>query len=211
MEENYFATPIQRIDSSFLYEMKKEQIPEFAMDIWNSNRVILEPELEKTFEPVMEGRIEKKVMERTEAITAENNEMRSCIKELKERNASDGVLIAELQRMNEALREKCSSSNAAKTRSVVRDKLEDPILSDEVLRVDETTFVSGLFKHSRYRVHTTVNHDVLLFRPDNNGRVVCINGRISLNGLDMILPFTGECALKHSVIGRNGELKVQLV
>lgn len=209
---NYFATPVQRIDSSFLYEMEKEQISEFAINIWNSNRAILEPELEKTFEPVMESRIERIVAERTESIESENADLKSCIKELKERNENNEALIANLQNIVEELKKQKSVSSTMIVGAEVagRESVTDHLMMNTVTRIDETTLESGLFTHSRYRVYTNVNHDMLLFRPDNKGKVACINGRVNLRGLGTILPFIGECVFRHSTIGKNGELRIQL-
>ena len=39
--QNYFAKPIKRIDGSFLYEMKKDEIDSLSLYLWENNKTIL--------------------------------------------------------------------------------------------------------------------------------------------------------------------------
>ena len=79
---NYFAKPLQRIDGSFLYEMKKDDIDSLSKYIWENNRTILEPLLEERYKGVMNEQIAKAVKEQTETYESQISDLNAEITEL---------------------------------------------------------------------------------------------------------------------------------
>jgi len=219
---NYFAKPLMRIDGSFLYELKKDQIDSLAKHLWEDNKVILEPALEEKYKDVVNEQIAKAVKEQTEAVIQEKKALEDKIQELQRINKEDKEIIESKEEEINLLSAKVlvmknepdmvapKPAPQAQPEPVgeFTEQVKPP--KNVIIRAGPDMLRSESFKKSRYFVHMSADHKSLLIRDDKNGNVVCMDNTILLAGLNTILPFTEECVLPSEYSSRYGGTIVAL-
>ncbi len=222
--QNYFAKPLQRIDGSFLYEMKKDEIDSLSAYLWENNRTILQPFLEEIYKDVVNEQIAKAVREQTAAFEKTISDMAAQIDELKRIKEEDSKIIASKEEEVEILKAKVlvmenEPAKPSKQPSAKPRQDQDPPEGFEekvkpskhaIVRTGPDTLKSDGFKKSRYFVHLSADHKTLLIRDDPNGNIVCIESTVTLAGLSTVLPFDGERPLESEYSARYGGTLVYL-
>ncbi len=220
--QNYFAKPIKRIDGSFLYEMKKDEIDSLSLYLWENNKTILQPFLEEIYKNVVNEQIAKAVREQTASFEKTISDLSDQIDELKRIKEEDSKIIAAKEKEAELLKAKVlvmENDPPAKVPSAAPrpskdvpegfgDRLKPSSL--EIVRTGPDTLRSDGFKKSRYFVHLSVDHKALLIRDDPNGNVVCIDSTMALAGLSTVLPFDKECPMESEYSPKYGGTLVYL-
>ena len=221
---NYFAKPLKRIDGSFLYEMKKDQIDELATFLWENNKVILEPALEERYSDVLSEKIAKAVEEQTKSLNETISNLQEQISELTKINEEDKKIIESKEQENSLLSAKLlvieNNPGAVPVKPAKEVPKEPEPISDfteqvkppknVIVRSGPDTIRSDGFKKSRYFVHLSADHKLLLIRDNKDGNVVCYDNTITLAGLNSILPFTEECVLSSEYSSKYGGTLVSL-
>ncbi len=218
---NYFAKPLEKVDASFLYDMKKDQIDAFAEVLWEKNRDILEPYLDEKYSDVVAGRISEGVREQTEAARAEVENLRKEIEDLKRVREEDEKIIKSKDKEIALLsaRVLVYENDGSAPRPAPQPEpqrppagfVEVPVQKNiTVIRCGPDSIRSEGFKKSRYFVHLSADHKSLLVREDKNGNVLCLDGIMVLEGLNSVMPFTEEHELPSEYNARYGGILVHL-
>ena len=183
---NYFAKAIQKVDASYLHELRKDQQDEIADALWDAHKDILEPMFEERYKQANEERISKAVSDATKALEAEEAELRDKIAVLETKRAEDERIIASLRSNLDAAMKAPRSRASSKTVPVQAPSGgQDAVVS----RTGPVTIRSDVFTFSRCFVHLTFDHKSIKITPDDRGDVICVDGEISLKGLDAISPY----------------------
>ncbi len=222
--QNYFAKPLKRIDGSFLYEMKKDQIDSLSKYLWENNRTILQPFLQEIYESVMNEQIAKAVREQTASLEKTIADLSAQIDGLNRIKEEDSKIIAakedevELLKAELLMMESKPSEAAGTQSSAPRPPEDSPEGFAEklkpskhpIIRTGPDTLRSDGFRKSRYFVHLSADHKTLLIRDDPNGNVVCIDSTLTLAGLSTVLPFDSERPMESEYSPRYGGTLVTL-
>ena len=187
---NYFATPLRKVDASFIFEMKKEDLAEFAGMIWSKYREEIEPEMKDRYMDAVNAEITKAKEESRSEFETERVKMAAKIEELEQKDVENRKIINSLQN-------KISSADTAEKRTAVQGTagagtMQGMLPSSDVSveRTGPDTISSEFFDRSRYTVRLSADYRKMAVIPDDNGSVVCIDNEMTLAGLNMISPFT---------------------
>jgi len=184
----YFATGLQRIDASFMYELKRDQIEEIASIIWKEQRHVIEPLLEDRYKEVMEENRIKCIEDTREKYEEQLGLVRESLRQLEQRDAENKKIIASLQEQREVAI-KVEHSDIKDPHKISQD-IGLPAVEDiHVRREGPDTISSQFFNRSRYFVHLSVDHRVLRIKPHESGNVICIDNTMVLAGLSLISQF----------------------
>lgn len=93
------------------------------------------------------------------------------------------------------------STDIDEIKSVIREEMSRYIdtlnnVRYPINRINQNTLECKSFTESRYNVLISADKKKMVIRPDDDGNILCINGRISLYGFDSVIPFKE----KHSFI-----------
>ena len=218
---NYFAKPLQKVDGAFLYQMKKEQIDELSMHLWESNRMVLEPFLEERYKDVMSEQISKAVKAQTEELEKTVSDLQAQLAEQKKINEEDKSIIESNEEKIRLLSAKVlvmenepGSTPAPRVEAKEERHIQQFELSSVRKAVVERSgpdmLRSEVFDKSRYYVNLSADHRIVLVRENKNGNVVCVDNTIMLDGLNTILPFEEECLMNCEYNNRYGGYVVYL-
>jgi len=224
---NYFAKPLMKIDGSFLYQMKKDQIDSLAKYLWDNNRVILEPVMEEIYKDVAAEQIANAVKEQTAALESQIEKLKDDLSEQQRLNAEDKAIIESMEKENELLSAKVlvmenspgvivspqpipevKKQTATESTEEFKEQVKPP--KSIIIRTGPDTIRSDGFGKARYFVHMSSDHSRLLIRDDKNGNVVCMEKTITLSGLNSILPFSEECVMQSEYSPKYGGILVYL-
>lgn len=171
---NYFATPVRRVDASYLQELHEDQLEEIADALWRDHRDEALPLLESRFREEIDRRVSEAVAE--------------CSRSYEARLAETAARPAEQDRPSEDVPVETADEAPAKP---VRENTDVT-----VRRVAPDVLESPLFTVGSYFVHINAGHTRLLIRPSERGEVVCRDCRIALCGLGVSVPFGSECSYR---------------
>ena len=205
----YFARGLQRIDASFMYELKKDQIEEIADAVWRSQRQVVEPLLEDKYKDIMKNQLMQAIDEARTAHGEQMDAMKENMHQLEQRVAENKKIIASLQEQREA-------ANVREERKIEQTPGTDPAIDifgvrdTQVRREGPDTISSLFFNRSRYFVHLSADHRLLTIRPHESGSVICMNNTMVLAGLSLVSPFEGPCDMISEYSPQYGGLKIYL-
>lgn len=215
---NYFAKPLRKIDASFLYEMNKDQLDSLALILWNENRTILEPFLEEKYREIMNDHIAKAVEERTDELMRKIAELGTELETLRKIGEEDKMIIQSnedrIQSLNAEIAALRKGAPAAPvpvsqpSQEVFCEEIRVPRVVIERSGPDSLT--SESFNKSRYFVHLSADHRMMLIREDKNGTVICLDSTLILSGLSSILPYNEGDVLQAEYSNRFGGIVVSL-
>ena len=215
---NYFAKPLRKIDASFLYEMNKDQLDSLALFLWNENRTILEPFLEEKYREIMNDHIAKAVEERTDELMRKIAELGTELETLRKIGEEDKMIIQSnedrIQSLNAEIAALRKGAPAAPvpvsqpSQEVFCEEIRVPRVVIERSGPDSLT--SESFNKSRYFVHLSADHRMMLIREDKNGTVICLDSTLILSGLSSILPYNEGDVLQAEYSNRFGGIVVSL-
>ncbi len=220
---NYFAIPLRKIDASFLYEMIKDQLDSFALSLWENNRTILEPFLDEKYQDIIKERINKAVEEKTEELNKTIETLKNDLDELGKINEQDKGIIQSNEEKIELLTAQITvlKNEPAKISTAASSATEQPrpqtdfkeIAEPQVSLIERSgpdSLTSESFTKSRYFVHLSADHKMLLIREDKNGTVICMDNTLILSGLSSILPYNEGDVLSGEYSGKFGGIVVYL-
>lgn len=204
--KNYFAKPVMKLDSKFMFDLRKDQLDLVADHLWREQRSVLEPMFEERYKDTIEQRIADATEEVKRKMEERMTEMASAVEDMKTRSEEDASVISsledkieELNRMLEVketeLKDAKVNVKAVTTTVQNGDVFEQRDFSGkevEVVRTGPDSISSKSFKKARYFVNLSADHRFLLVRPDNTANVLCVDRTIVLAGLSEISPFEGE-------------------
>lgn len=204
--KNYFAKPVMKLDSKFMFDLRKDQLDLVADHLWREQRSVLEPMFEERYKETIEQRIADATEDTRRRLEERMAEMNSTIEDMKTRSEEDASVISSLEdrieELNRLLEAKETELKDAKvnvktvTTTVQNgDVFEQRDFSGkevEVVRTGPDSISSKSFKKARYFVNLSADHRFLLVRPDNTANVLCVDRTIVLAGLSEISPFEGE-------------------
>jgi hypothetical protein len=184
----FFAKGLQRVDSSFMFELKKDQVDEMASMTWEKYRHILEPGLEEKYKEVMLKNIAQAVEEKSQEYEDRIKTLNESIRLLEQKDTENTNIIS-------SLHEKLNAAESGKKATPVTDDAYGipeyrPPVTAAVRRDAPDTISSESFNKSRYFVHLSADHRVIVIRAHEQGNVVCMNNTIILEGLSLISSFT---------------------
>jgi hypothetical protein len=195
----YFAKGIARLDAQFFFDLRTDQVDLIAQTIWESQRSLLEPSLEERYrQDLIEEAADaanKKVQKETQKIKKERDQAKEELKELADKYKRALKLV-------EKYKKKSKEQVVSKESPV--DTTEHSIESApvmigsgfctshvEVRRSGPDFLESPQFIHRHYFVHVGSDQSILTIRPHDRGNVLCIDGKIQLQGLSMISSYSG--------------------
>jgi hypothetical protein len=185
---NYFAKGIVRVDSAFLFELKKDQIEEIASYLWEKQRHIIEPILDERYKDITNKKIAQVAEETGQKYETEMKQLKDTIHDLEKKDAENKNMIS-------SLHEKLDAAKKDKSPKTGKTEIAGPAgivtASVSVRRDGPDSISSDSFDKSRYSVHLSADHRIIIVRPHNEGSVVCLDNTIVLAGLSMISPFNG--------------------
>lgn len=194
---NYFARAVQKVDSSFMFALKKDQIAEIAAALWRTCPDALMPALEEMYGVQNAAATDKAVEEAVKAVKQANDQLTAQVNELMQTDLGNKKIIASLEaRVKEA--EARPPARAVPTPPAAPGRMmpfPGPQLDICVRRESSDMLSSPSFDQARYFVHLSADRRVLLVRPHPNGNVICTDQTIVLAGLGMLVPFTAACDL----------------
>lgn len=204
--KNYFAKPVMKLDSKFMFDLRKDQLDLVADHLWREQRSVLEPMFEERYKETIEQRIADATEDVKRKMEERMTEMASTVEDMKTRSEEDASVISsledkieELNRMLEVketeLKDAKVNVKAVTTTVQNGDVFEQRDFSGkevEVVRTGPDSISSKSFKKARYFVNLSADHRFLLVRPDNTANVLCVDRTIVLAGLGEISPFEGE-------------------
>lgn len=204
--KNYFAKPVMKLDSKFMFDLRKDQLDLVADHLWREQRSVLEPMFEERYKETIEQRIADATEDVRRKMEERMTEMASTVEDMKTRSEEDASVISsledrieELNRMLEVketeLKDAKVNVKAVTTTVQNGDVFEQRDFSGkevEVVRTGPDSISSKSFKKARYFVNLSADHRFLLVRPDNTANVLCVDRTIVLAGLSEISPFEGE-------------------
>lgn len=188
-DRNYFAAAIQRIDSSFLFELKKDQIDEIADALWNTQREKIEPIIIEKYAELHRSEVEKEVETAMTSVNAELSAAKDKLSALEKRNMEDTKIIESMRAQLER-----RSFEVPVIRRGTRTEASDPFQIPDVTvrRIGPDTITSEFFTKDRYSVHVSADLRLMVMVPDPDGTVICIDHIITLQGLNTIKPYSGN-------------------
>jgi uncharacterized coiled-coil protein SlyX len=219
---NYFAKPLRKIDASFLYEMNKSQLDSLAISLWENNRAILEPFMEERYQDVMNEHIGKALEERTEELNKKIAELEAQLQEMREINDQDKKIIQSNEERIGFLTAKLTvlekehsvpvKPAPAEARPPSIETFSESVEVPKVVieRSGPDSLTSEGFTKSRYFVHLSADHRMLLIRDNKDGNVICMDNTLILSGLSTIMPYNEGDVLVGEYSSRYGGLVVYL-
>ncbi len=205
----YFAKGLQRIDSSFMYELKKDQIDEMAAAVWNKQRHIIEPMLEEKYKEEMKDKISEAVESERKEQTVQIEALKEQIHQLEQKDVENKQIIA-------SLTDKINNASAVETKRgdiLVGETFlhaPDKAADMHIYRDGPDTISSPMFDRPRYFVHLSTDHRILLIKPHDSGNVVCINNALVLYGLSLVSQYEGPCEMTSEYNPKYGGIQVYL-
>lgn len=187
-----YAKPLQKLDASFLFELKQEQMDDLTSKIWEMNRSTLEPRLEEVYKEQMERRLATILAQNKEEYEKKNWELKETIRELEKTLEEDRGIIESLQ----------SRLKGMEDAGISRQPSDTPVMTDmmgafelakvKVRRTGPDQISSDSFRSSRYFVHVSADSRLMVIRPHEAGNVVCVNNCIILAGLNVLSPYVED-------------------
>jgi len=208
-ETYYFAKGLKKIDASFMYELKKDQIEEIANAVWNAQRHVIEPLLEDKYKEVMEKQLIQAVGDTKATYEGQIGVMKENLHQLEQRVAENKQIISSLQEQREAANKKEERKAAAVSGAEPMNDILG-VRDTHVRREGPDTISSPFFNRSRYFVHLSSDHRLLTIRPHESGNVICMNNTMVLAGLNLISPFEGPSEMVSEYSPQYGALKIYL-
>jgi len=187
----YFAKGLKRADSAFLFELNKDQIEEIASYIWVQQRHIIEPLLDEKYKDMTAKKIAQVAEETGQRYEAEIMALKENIHGLEQKEAENKNIISSLhEKLDAAKKERTVKAGKVKTPDLaIETRL--PVTAVSVRRDGPDSISSDSFDKSRYFVHLSADHRVIIVRPHNEGDVVCMDNTIVLAGLSLVSTFNG--------------------
>ena len=197
----FFAKGIVKVDSSFLYDLTREQLLHLANKVWKDNRDLIEGIILEENRGIIDERVQKGIenaieeyqsrIEELEAkvsrLTQEKENLDgmlsmsdSLIDDLKEEVAKQKEIVSGCQ--NEIIQLNIRMKNARKT-------IPQAGKVEYVVRTQPDTLYSRSFEDGTYSVFLNAEKTAMLIERNENGRVECKDGMMRLGGLNDILPF----------------------
>jgi hypothetical protein len=209
-ETYYFARGLQRVDASFMYELKRDQVEEIANIVWDRQKQVIEPILEDRYKGVMEERLRQAVSDTEGKYEEQLKLLRDSIHQLEQRDAENKKIIASLQEQKETAKrseerianETVLPINPADSLSLVKDT--------SVRREGPDTISSPFFSRSRYFVHLSADHRQLAIKQHESGNVICMDNTMVLAGLNLVSQYEGPCEMTSEYSPQYGGLKIYL-
>ena len=185
----YFAKGLVRIDPSFLYELKKDQMDEIASYVWEKQRHIIEPGLKEKYDDMVKKDLAQAVEETRKGYEAEISALKEMIKGLEQKDAENKNIISSLHGKLDAATATRPVQDVPAPGGHVMYHL--PVQKISVRRSGPDSIFSESFSKSRYYVHMSADHRMMIVRPHEEGNIVCMNNTIVLERLSEISSFSG--------------------
>jgi hypothetical protein len=195
----YFAKAIAKLDAQFFFDLRTDQVDLIAETIWDSHRTLLEPSLEERYkQDLIEEAAEvanKKVQKETQKIKKERDQAKEELKELTDKYKRALKLVEKYKKKSKE--QVVSKESTVDTTEPSAEPAPVMIGSGfgtnhvEVRRSGPDILESPQFCHRHYFIHVSSDQSILTIRPHDRGNVLCIDGRIKLQGLSMISSYSG--------------------
>jgi hypothetical protein len=187
--DNYhFATPVHKVDASFLFELKKNQIDEIAEAVWKNHGSVIQPALEEKYREIMRESASKAVEDARSEYEAKIEDLDSKIHALEQRDAENKQIIASLEEKAKAV-PVYQARTAPGGMPQMFPTIQSLIPTASVRRISPDAMQSEFFTQSRYYIHVSADHRIIVVRPHAEGNVVCMDNVITLEGLSLISSF----------------------
>jgi hypothetical protein len=191
--KNYFAKPIKKLDASFMFELKKDQMDEIADYIWKKHADTITPQLNERYSDILKAEIAK-AADAAKAESAKTIEdLNAKVAVLEHKDTEDRQIIASLEEQVKTAQSQVRAapveSHASAAILPQGGAMFGPAPSVSVRRVGPDTIESSWLAQSRYFVHLSADHRIITIVPHPEGVVVCMNGQMSLAGLNDICPY----------------------
>ncbi|WNY23923.1 hypothetical protein MmiHf6_12470 [Methanimicrococcus hongohii] len=198
----YFARGLQRIDSSFMFELKKDQKDAIAAGIWEKHKNTIEPLLEEKYKDILSKNIAQAVTDTRKEYETVVKELHEAVHILEQKDAENKNIITSLhEKLNASETEKKSNSNnglipnngLTPNSGLIPNMpfYAPPQIAVSVRRDGPDSISSELFNKSRYFVHLSADQRIIAVKPHDEGNVVCMNNTIVLAGLSLLSSYSG--------------------
>ncbi|MGI6008607.1 MAG: hypothetical protein ACOX8X_00540 [Methanomethylophilus sp.] len=192
-ELNYFAKGIMRVDAKFFFDLEKDQREEIVEALWKTCRKEIEDDLAERFETERRPLLDKEIREKTAALEAELADSKAKVASLENKIEEDTQIIDSLKK-RQTLEEAAVPAGASDMKSVPGFEAVESIFSGdiEVRRIGPDTIYSQQFSNGRYNAHVSADRRMLLMVPSNDGQVLCLDGYVTIAGLNSMAEYNGE-------------------
>lgn len=205
-----YAKPLKEIDAPFLYSLLPEHIDRMVDKIWEKNKATLEPQLDQKYQDQIEETISRRVEEEKAALHQQMESMQETIDSLERTEAEDKSIIESLQTRLEERESIVSAPVAPGEEPHSLSPLSMKLIDLRVRRTGPDVIESEHFIHPRYFVHASADTRILVVRPHESGTVICVDGKIRLQGLNFIMPFTQEQDMVADYSSQYGGIRILL-
>jgi len=189
----FFATGLLKLDAKFFFDLRSDQVEELASIVWEKNRSILEPRFEEMYLAQMREKLDEKLSESKKREEEANSRVEELKREIEALNIKNKMVIAAMESELAALKEKkTTETHAPPSESQVN--IEERYFANvhpKIRRIGPDEIFSEDFRHRNYFVHISADQSAMTIRPHDQGTVVCVDKKITLNGLGIISPYSG--------------------
>jgi hypothetical protein len=210
----YFAKPILKIDASFMFALKHNEIDEIAEILWDKYKAQLIPQMEEKYKELNKEALDNAVRESENSHRAEIAELKEQLETLKKLDAENQDIISSLEsKLTDCKNSKpevreyekiCDLSDSENIFGTVK-------VSMDVYRIGADVLKSDFFNKPRYMVHFCPDLKMMFVVPAKHGNVVCMNNTIELAGLNMISQYyEADRKMKSQYSTKYGGLKIFL-
>jgi hypothetical protein len=199
----YFASPLEKIDATYLHELKKDQIGEIAEYIFSHHRDSILPELEERFREINEKANEKEVESRVKDYLEQ-------IEGLKREIAEHQRAQLEYEQMIRALSDRGAQGRSCAEGGPAPAFAERLDAGPAVVRIGKSAIRSDLFGDGRYSVYSSSDRKRLLVRAGRDGNIYCVRNTLCIADLDAVSEFKGEAPLTSEYSEQYGGVVIYL-
>lgn len=186
----YFAKGLQRVDSSFMFELKKDQKDAIAASIWEKHKNTIEPLLEEKYKDILNNNIAQAIADTKKEYEIAIEKLQEVVRNLEQKETENKNIITSLhEKLGASEMEKNSIPNINPVSNM--SFYVPPQISVSVRRDGPDSISSEMFNKSRYFVHFSADLRIIAVRPHDEGNVVCMNNTIVLAGLSLLSSYSG--------------------
>lgn len=204
----YFGKALMKVDASLLYGLTVEQLEGITDALWENQKDDILAIMEEKYRNSVEEEIQARITEQVKTYQDRIEEMESNIIALEKKN--DEYLI-KLGEADDAMAEMKIRMQKAEGGAAPRpaEKPKTGHQGFKVLRVAEEKIYSESFRDGTYRIFFTADGRSVRIIPSQKGKAVCIDGMLTVNGLDRYAPF-GDAVSWDAVADGTGKIELSV-
>lgn len=192
----FFAKGLMKVDASFIFDLKQENMQILADTMWNDHRGYFDSMFDERYSEIVEQKAQERAAELAAETITQVQQLQSEIESLKEKNMGLVTELADRDSYIERMRSQRIQSTSGDVHHPVRRLTPDTLYSDGF--------------DGKYEVCFSADRKKMLIIPDEKGSIESVDRTIVLSELNDVMPFIMSETLI-SDCGKDGRLTVSLV